>query len=141
MKTGRHDGTLGLVVSTDIQPKGEALTGAISAAVADLYREFYGHNRTTATTYLNDNIVLCVLEDILTTTESRLVEFGGGQEVIDGRVAFQTETQDRFTAAIESLTGRRVVAFLSANQTTPGCACELFFLDARPLASTGEGDA
>jgi hypothetical protein len=26
------------------------------------------------------------------------------------------------------------VAFLSANQTTPGCACELFFLDEDPTA-------
>lgn len=111
------------------QLAGEELTGAISAAVVNLYREFYGHDRATATTYLNDNIVLCVLEDILTTSESRLVKFGGGQEVIDGRVAFQTDTQDAFTRAIEELTGRQVVAFLSANQTTPGCACELFFLD------------
>lgn len=117
---------MGLLVSA--QPGGEALTTAISSAVAGLYRDFYGHDRATATTYLNDNIVVCVLEDILTTRESRLVEFGGSQEVIDGRVAFQTNTEDEFTAAIEGLTGRRVVAFLSANQTTPGCACELFFL-------------
>lgn len=109
--------------------EGEALTSAISAAVIDLYRAFYGHDRTTATTYLNDNVVVCVLEDILTTHESRLVRFGDRQEVIDGRVAFQTDTEDRFTAVIENLTRRRVVAFLSANQTTPGCACEVFFLD------------
>lgn len=32
---------------------------------------------------------------------------------------------------IERLTARRVVAFLSANQTTPGVACELFFLAPR----------
>jgi uncharacterized protein YbcI len=127
-------------VSVGIQLEGEALTSAISAAVACLYREFYGHDRTTATTYLNDNIVVCVLDDILTTAESHLVKFGGSQEVIDGRVAFQTDTQDQFTAAIESLTGRRVVAFLSANQTTPGCACELFFLDALPpVAASGTG--
>ncbi len=55
--------------------------------------------------------------------------------MIDARVAFQTDTEDEFTAAIERLTHRRVVAFLSANQTTPGVACELFFLDAAPLAA------
>lgn len=109
--------------------EGEELRSAISVAIAGLYRQFYGHDRTTATTYLNDNIVLCVLEDILTTAESRLVTFGDSDGVIAGRVAFQTETQDAFTAVIQDLTGRRVVAFLSANQTTPGCACELFFLD------------
>ncbi|MGI9019730.1 MAG: hypothetical protein ACR2G3_03345 [Solirubrobacterales bacterium] len=45
---------------------GAQLTDAISAAMVDLYTEFYDHDRTTATTYINDNVVVCVLEDILT---------------------------------------------------------------------------
>ena len=36
---------------------------------------------------------------------------------------------------IERLTGRRVTAFMSANQTAPGVACELFFLEAPPAES------
>ena len=118
------------------QPQSE-LTLSISAAVVGLYAMHYGHDRTTATTYINDNIVVCVLEDILTTGEDALIADGSAAEVIDERVAFQTDTQDEFTAAIERLTHREVVAFMSANQTTPGIACELFFLDAAPLASTG----
>ena len=54
-----------------------------------LYGEVYGHDRTTASTYINDNV---------------------------------------FSAAVERLTLRRVVAFMSANQTSPGLACEMFFL-------------
>ncbi len=100
-----------------------------------LYAGYYGHHRTTATTYINDNIVVCVLENILTNDEDVLVADGARHAVIDGRVAFQTETEDEFTAAIERLTHRRVVAFMSANQTSPGVACELFFLDAAPLAA------
>jgi len=111
---------------------------AISAAMVELYAEFYGPGRTTATTYINDNIVVCVLENILTEREDILVATGGRGEVIDGRVAFQTDTEDEFTAAIERLTHRRVVAFMSANQTSPGVACELFFLDAAPLAAQPE---
>lgn len=111
------------------------LTEAISAAMVELYAEFYDHDRTTATTYINDNIVVCVLENILTEGEDVLVANGARGEVIDGRVAFQTDTEDEFTAAIEQLTHRRVVAFMSANQTTPGVACELFFLDAAPIAA------
>ena len=111
------------------------LTAAISAAMVNLYAAFYGHNRTTATTYINDNIVVCVLENILTQDEDVLVAEGSRGEVIDGRVAFQTDTEDEFTTAIQRLTYRRVVAFMSANQTVPGVACELFFLDAAPLAA------
>ncbi len=50
-------------------------------------------------------------------------------------LGFQTDTQDDFTAAVERLTHRRVVAFMSANQTAPGVAAELFFLDATPLTA------
>ena len=109
-----------------------ALTDAISASMVKFYGRFYGHDRTTATTYINDNVVVCVLEDILTTDEDARIAAGAAATVIDGRVAFQTGAEDEFTAEIERHTGRKVVAFLSANQTTPGVACELFFLDARP---------
>lgn len=70
------------------------LTVAISAAMVELYAEFYAHDRTTATTYINDKIVVCVLEDILTDGKGVLVAGGEQAEVIDGRVAFQAETED-----------------------------------------------
>lgn len=126
-------------MSAAVPLEGEALTGAISAGIAGLYRDFYGHDRTTARTFINDDVVVCVLREILTTSESRLVRFGDGQEVIDGRVTFQADTEDQFTAVIEKHTGRKVVAFLSANQTTPGCACELFFLAPDTGASDHRG--
>lgn len=114
--------------------QGSPLTEAISEAMVDLYAQFYNHDRTTATTYINDNVVVCVLEDILSVRESSQIEDGDGGKVIDARVAFQEGTEDEFTAAVERLTRRKVTAFLSANQTTPGVACELFFLDAPPVA-------
>ena len=109
-------------------PTGAALTGAISAAMVRLYAETYGHDRTTATTYINDNVVVCILESILTSSEQQLLTAGGANEVIDGRVAFEADRQDDFSAAVERLTSRRVVAFMSANQTSPSIACEMFFL-------------
>lgn len=115
------------------------LTAAISAAMVELYAASYDHDRTTATTYFNDNIVVCVLENILTESEEELFVEGAGDEVIDGRVAFQTDSEDEFAAAIERLTHRQVVAFMSANQIASGVACELFFLDAAPVASVRGG--
>lgn len=121
-----------MTASNGMPLAGSALTDAISVAVIALYAEFYDHERTTATTYINDNVVVCVLEGILSSSESRQVAAGAGKDVIDGRIAFQEGAQDEFTKAIERLTGRRVTAFLSANQTNPGVACELFFLEAPP---------
>jgi uncharacterized protein YbcI len=113
----------------------EGLRTAISASMVDLYARHYGHDRTTGTTYINDKVVVCILEDILTTGESALVAAGLDAQVIDARVAFQQGMQDEFTAEVERLTSRRVTAFMSANQTHPGVACELFFLDAPPAQS------
>ena len=107
---------------------GGELTRAISAAMVRLYDRAYGHDRTTASTYINENVVVCILEDILTSSEQALVAAGSASEVIDGRVAFQADREDDFSAAVERLTMRRVVAFMSANQTSPGIACEMFFL-------------
>lgn len=108
------------------------LAAAISAAMVELYAGVYGRGTTRARTFIEGDVVVCVLEDMLTADELRLVEDGGRREVIDGRVAFQEETEDEFSAAVERLTGQRVVAFLSANQTDPAVACELFFLEPAP---------
>lgn len=105
---------------------------AISAAMVDLYAGVYGRGETRARTFIQDNVVVCLLEDILTADELRLVADGGRREVMDARVLFQEETEDEFSAAVERLTGQRVVAFLSANQTSPAVACELFFLEPEP---------
>jgi uncharacterized protein YbcI len=106
---------------------------AISAAIVGLYAGVYGRGTTRARTFIEDDVVVCLLEDMLTPDELRLVEGGGFREVIDARVAFQEETKDEFSAAVERLTGRRVVAFLSANQTSSAVACELFFLEPAPV--------
>jgi uncharacterized protein YbcI len=98
------------------------------------------YRASTATIYINDNIVVCVLENILTAGEDTLIAEGTRGEVIDGRVAFQTDSEDELTAAIERLTHRRVTAFLSANLTMPGVACELFFLDAAPFTAPERGE-
>ena len=121
-------------LETTPTPEVTRLTEAISVAMVDLYAEFYGHARTTATTYINDNVVVCVLENILSVDETEKIAEGNGSDVIDGRIAFQEGAKDEFTAAIERLTHRSVTAFLSANQTAPGVACELFFLEAPPVA-------
>ena len=107
----------------------EQLTQDISAAMVKLYGEVYGRGDTTAETYINGDVVVCILQDILTSSEQTLVASGAGQQVIDGRVAFQAEREDAFTAAVERITMRTVVAFLSANQTSPGIASEMFFLE------------
>jgi anti-anti-sigma factor len=118
----------------DTPTPGAELKVAISAAMVELHSAFYGHDHMTATTHFNDKIVVCVLENTLIEGDESTAPDGAGGEPIDARVAFQADTEDEFCAAIERLTHRRVLAFTSQDQTTPGVARELFFLDAAPLA-------
>jgi len=62
------------------------LTDAISMEVVALYARVYATTATTATTYINDNVVLCVLENILTDQEATLIDAGSSAAVIDERV-------------------------------------------------------
>jgi uncharacterized protein YbcI len=125
------------VLGNDAPLEGRDLTEAISAEMVDLYTRTYGHSRTSARTFINEDVVVCVLENILSSGEAELVAAGSNEQVIDGRVAFQTDTEDEFTEVVERLTGRAVVGFLSANQTSPEIASELFFL--APTTSSPAG--
>jgi uncharacterized protein YbcI len=124
--------TEAIVPDVPALPAGEGLTRAISAAIVKLYGEVYGRGQTTASTYINDNVVVCILQDMLTPGEQLLLAKDDRQVVIDGRVAFQADNEDAFSAAVERLTLRTVVGFMSANQTSPEIACEMFFLAPHP---------
>jgi uncharacterized protein YbcI len=48
------------------------------------------------------------------------------------RNAFQGLMEDEFTQAVERLTGRQVLDFVSGTNVDSGVACEVFVLDGRP---------
>jgi anti-anti-sigma factor len=127
----------GCVNAPGVATDAAELTAAISAAMVELHGAFYGQGHMTATTYINDKIVACVLKNTPMHGQDIIAADGAGGEAIEDRVGFDTETEDEFCAAVERLTHRRVVAFMSQQQTTPGVACELFFLNAVPLAGPG----
>lgn len=113
-----------------MQLVGEPLLEAVSEAVLVIYGEHYGRVPTRVNSYLNDNVLVCVLEeDVLLPEEKARVWRGLEEAVLEQRASFQREHQADFTLAVERLTGRRVKAFLSANQTKPGAAAELFILE------------
>ena len=102
---------------------------AISNAVVQIFAECYGRGPTKAKTYLFENYVFCVLEDILTTVERTLVNNGKENLVREVRLTFQEEVADRFTSAIEEIVGRRVVTYHSQVVFHPPMAFEIFVLE------------
>jgi uncharacterized protein YbcI len=118
------------------QISGETLS-KITSAIVGLYREHFGRGPTAAKTYALDDVVVCVLRDGLTVIEKTLFNGGKADTVRTMRAAFQDAVADRFTGAIEELTGRKVTAFMSQAHVGPDLAIEVFFLD-RPLAVSAD---
>lgn len=58
-------------MSAPVPLLGEALPRASSVGIASLDRDFYGPHLTTAITFINEDVVVCVRRDILTPSESR----------------------------------------------------------------------
>lgn len=73
----------------------------------------------------------------MTKAERNLAKRGKEDFVLEMRHAFQETMREDLTAVVERLTGRKVVAFLSANHIEPDVAAEVFVLD-EPVAETVE---
>ena len=75
------------------------------------------------------NFVVCFLEDIYTPVERTLIDSDRRDAVRETRNIFQDAMSGRFTAAVESATGRKVVAFMSQVTFDPDMAAEVFVLE------------
>ncbi len=110
---------------------GEMLA-AISTRIVGLLREHYGRGPSRAKTYAMDDCVVCVLRNGFTAHERTIVESGESGRVIEMRQEFQRLMEHQYRETIESITGRKVVAFLSQAHLEPDITLEIFFLD-RPM--------
>lgn len=104
----------------------------ISNAMVGLKKQLYGKGPTKAKTYINDNIVFCVLEGGLTRNEETLLEAGEHRLVRDYRLRFQEVVGETSTGAIERLTGCKVLTYHSQIVFEPDRAFEIFVLDREP---------
>ena len=93
-----------------------------------LLSEYTGRGPTKARTHFNDNLITVVVQDLLTKGERSLIRDGKADLVLETRRAYQLTMRDDYTAGIEEITGRQVIAFLSANHIEPDIAIESFML-------------
>jgi uncharacterized protein YbcI len=101
---------------------------AISNLIVRLLSEYTGRGPTKARTHFNDNLITVVVQDLLTKGERSLIRDGKADLVLETRRAYQLTMRDDFAAGIEEITGRVVIAFLSANHIDPDIAIESFML-------------
>ena len=110
--------------------RGGELALAISTAVIRELASTTGRGPMSAKTTFGDNAVFVVLQDTLTRGERNLVDAGESDAVLRLRRLWQNVMRGSCSRAIEDLTGRKVVGFMSDNHIDPDIAVEVFILEA-----------
>lgn len=117
---------------------GGSKVAAISNHIVRTMSEFTGRGPTKARTYLNDDVVTCVLQDTLTKGERSLVGDELDDLVLTTRKAYQGTMRTELVSGVEAILGRTVMAFMSDNHIDPDVAVEVFVL--APVVSGAAGD-
>ena len=121
----------------DAGSRGDMLL-ALSNAIVRLYKEHYGKGPTRARAYYQGDVITCVLRDCFTRAEHTLIASGHDEAVIEGRYRLQTALRRKFVEAVEEITGRRVIGFMSGTQLDPDMTSEVFVLEPE---SPGSGES
>lgn len=106
-----------------------SLSSELSTRMVQLFRDYTGRGPTKARTYVQDDLIVCVLRDTLNKGELAIAEHMGADAVLEQRRAFQKAMRGDAVALVEGVTGRSVVAFMSDNTIEPDIAVETFVLE------------
>ena len=110
-------------------PDGQSPSAAISNAIVRLLAESTGRGPTQARTTIDRDLVVVLVANALTKGERYLANSGREQQVLGMRRAYQEAMEDECSVAVEKITGRKVIAFMSANHVDPDLAAEIFVLE------------
>ena len=114
------------------RPPSVALHVALSNAIVKCMRDYTGRGPTKARTSIRDNVVVVMLEQTLTKGEQVLVKKGRVEQVLALRHEYQEAIREESSLKVAELTGRNVIAFMSANHLDPDLAAEIYVLDGPP---------
>jgi uncharacterized protein YbcI len=112
-----------------------SVLASISRAVVRIVHEYTGRGPTKARTSIRDDIVVVMLQETLLKAEQTLIRDGKDRAVVEMRRTFQQTMREDLAAAVETLTERKVIAFMSDSHLDPDYSVELFML--APEASAG----
>jgi len=125
----------------ETRPEGGELLAAVATMVVGVYADHLGRGPTKARAYLNDDVMVCLLEDTMTKAERTLVASGHQTTVLALRATFQEMMGATLSESIEQLTGRRVLALIGGSSLSPDLSSELFLLEGRRSSPRENGRA
>jgi uncharacterized protein YbcI len=119
----------GIPTPDSVKRQGEQLA-AVTNGVVQLFHEYYGRGPDKAKSYLLDErIIVCVLENTMTTVEQTLAKHDHGDMVRQVRLTFQGAMAAEFKGVVEEAMGRRVASYHSQVTTDPDMGFEFFVLE------------
>jgi uncharacterized protein YbcI len=111
------------------RPSGTSVAARISNHVVQTMSAFTGRGPTRAWTSIDGDLISVVLRDTLTRGERSLLDDGRIPLVLETRQAYQHAMRLVLIEGVQQISGRTVVAFLSANHIDPDIAVESFVLE------------
>jgi uncharacterized protein YbcI len=127
------------------QPKTPASSGEqlgdISRALVQLYKDCYGKGPTKARTYMDGDLVVCLLQGGFLKGEKTLRDAGRGEAVGDIRKAMQDVLRPRFIDTIEDITERKVITLISSVDVQTETNAEVFVLEPLELETSDQHQA
>ena len=115
--------------SEPIPLAGGELNAALTSAMVGIHLEHLGRGPKTASTFHKDNVVVTLMNEVMTPAERSLARGARGDAVTQMRHLFQETMASDYIAAVEQITGQNVIAFISGNHIDPDMAAEVFVLD------------
>ncbi len=109
-----------------------SLRAQLANAMVGMKKKFYGRGPESAKAWILDDYVFVAMEGGLTRNEETLLADGKADVVRAYRLSFQETMTETTTAAVEELTGRKVVSYHSQIVFDPPRSFEIFVLD-RPV--------
>jgi uncharacterized protein YbcI len=120
-------------VSAPMVLTGQDLRAAVTDAMVALHERYHHRAPVTARTLLlGGDLLACVLSGVYTDVEQTMIELQRSISVQETRNAFQSAMRHKFTAAVEQLSGREVLAFVSNHHVGPDMEILLFWLAPQP---------
>jgi len=109
--------------------RGGELNAALTDALVGIHADYLGRGPANASTFHRGNVIVTLMHDMLTKVETVLAQKGRHHDVTEARGLFRQQMEADFRAAVERLTGRKVLALLQAQQIEPDVAASIFILD------------
>ena len=115
---------------------GDTLLVAVTDAMVELHKRYFHRAPVTAKSQLlGDDLLVCLMGGVYTDVEKTMIELQRGTIVQETRSEFQSAMQHKFIEAVERLSGRPVLHFISNSHVGPDLEMELFMLGPPPASA------